>query len=296
LPAEGTLFLNRSSGVKLPPDEVEELRESARARNLEVIELSRDVNVPATIRERRARGVKLFIAAGGDGTIHHVLQGLVHTDAALAVLPIGTYNHFARDLGLPLDWREALRIACEGTTLQIDTARANERSFVNNLSIGLYPELVARREEHGRDYPRWKARLYALYSTARKYPHVTLTMESEVRQELVRTPVFMVSNGAYDLTRIGIDAPRATLTEGLMSVYWLPRIPRWQLTTFVARFLAGRVRGTPGFRSYQTRRLRITSRHALLKVGMDGELFTMQTPIVITIAPASLLVKVGIET
>ncbi|HEX6159603.1 MAG TPA: diacylglycerol kinase family protein [Thermoanaerobaculia bacterium] len=293
MPAEGTLFLNRSSGVKLPPDEVEELREAACARKLEVIELSRDVNVPATIREHRNRGVKLFIAAGGDGTVHHVLQGLVHTEAALGVLPIGTYNHFARDLELPLDWREALRTACEGQTIQIDTARANERYFVNNLSLGLYPELVARREERGRDYPRWKARLYAFYWTARKYPHVTLTMESESRQELVRTSVFLVSNGAYDLTRIGIDAPRETLMEGKMSVYWLPRIARWELTRFIARFLAGRVRGTPGFRSYQTQRLRVTSRHTLLKVGMDGELFIMQTPIALTIAPASLLVRVG---
>lgn len=279
--------------MKLPPDEVEELREAACARKLEVIELSRDVNVPATIREHRNRGVKLFIAAGGDGTVHHVLQGLVHTEAALGVLPIGTYNHFARDLDLPLDWREALRTACEGQTIQIDTARANERYFVNNLSLGLYPELVARREERGRDYPRWKARLYAFYWTARKYPHVTLTMESESRQELVRTSVFLVSNGAYDLTRIGIDAPRETLMEGKMSVYWLPRIARWELTRFIARFLAGRVRGTPGFRSYQTQRLRVTSRHTLLKVGMDGELFIMQTPIALTIAPASLLVRVG---
>lgn len=293
MPAEGTLFLNRSSGVKLPAEELEALRAAAQERKLEVLEISRDLNIPAAIRERRGRGIKLFIAAGGDGTIHHVAQGLIHTEAILGVIPIGTYNHFARDLSIPLDWREALRIACEGQTIQIDSARANERTFVNNLSIGLYPELVTKREEHGRDYPRWKARLYAFYSTARKYPHVTLTLESETRQELVRTPVFMVSNGAYDLTRIGIDAPRATLMEGKMSVYWLPRIPRWQLTKFIARFLAGRVRGTPGFRSYQTQRLRVSSRDALLKVGMDGEVFTLQTPIVITIAPASLSVRVG---
>ena len=55
--------------------------------------------------------------------------------------------------------------------------------FLNNVSLGLYPDLVARREERGRDYPRWKARLYAFYGTMRKYPHVTLAVESDTVPE-----------------------------------------------------------------------------------------------------------------
>ena len=68
-------------------------------------------------------------------------------NATLAVIPIGTYNHFARDLGIPTEWRAALEVALRGETRVIDTARVNDRFFVNNLSMGLYPELVARREE-----------------------------------------------------------------------------------------------------------------------------------------------------
>ncbi|MBV9476240.1 MAG: hypothetical protein JO315_09235 [Acidobacteria bacterium] len=295
MPVKGVLFLNRSSGAKLPPAEAEALRAAAGEANVDVIALAPDVDIPRTIREHLARGTRLFIAAGGDGTVHHVLQPLVNTEACLAVLPIGTYNHFARDLDIPLDWRAALEVALTGDKRQIDAARVNDRYFVNNLSIGLYPELVARREERGRDYPRWKARLWAAYVTLRKYPHVTATLESEHHHEVLRTHVFIVSNNSYDLSRAGIEAPRSTLSEGRLSVYWLPHVPRLRLTRYIARYLAGRVHQAPGFRSFRTTRMRLQSSRKKLSVGLDGELFVLDTPLVITSVPQSLLVKVPRE-
>lgn len=292
---EAVLFLNRSSGSKLPPDEYSALVDTAREKGVEIIELSSDVDCPQVIRDRIRRGTHLFIAAGGDGTVHHVMQALVNSGADLAVIPTGTYNHFARDLGLPLDWREALEVALGGERRQVDTARINDRYFVNNVSIGLYPEAVTLREARGRDYPRWKARLYALYTTMRRYPHVNLTVEAEDRHEVLRTHVFMVSNNAYDLGRVGIEAPRERLTGGHLSVYWLPHATRWALTRYLSRYLAGRVRTIPGFRSFRTRRMRVQSSRRELKIGIDGEVFTMQTPLVMTTVPRSLSVRVPRE-
>lgn len=292
MPAKGTLFLNRNAGAKLPPGELDELRAAAAAAGVEVLEISPELDCVQEVRERVRRGTRLFIAAGGDGTVHHVLQAVVHSEAALAVLPLGTYNHFARDLGVPLDWREALEVALAGDTRQIDAGRINERFFINNVSIGLYPELVTRREEHGRDYPRWKARLFAFYATLRKYPHVTLAVETEHRQEVIRTHVFMISNNQYDLERVGIEAPRETLTEGRLAVYWLPHTSRWRLTRYMARYLAGRVRTIPGFRSFRTLGMRVQVSRPQLKVGIDGEVFALETPFVITAVPQSVIVRV----
>jgi diacylglycerol kinase family enzyme len=286
----GTLFLNRNSGV-LGPAATEAFAESARAGGLEVLDIG-GLDCGEEIRERLARGVRLFVAAGGDGTVNHVLQPLVNSDAALGVIPLGTYNHFAKDAGIPLDPQEALHVAINGATRQLDTARINERFFVNNVSIGLYPEVVARREEHGRDYPRWKARLYAFYTTVRRFPHVTVTVETAHRRELIRTHVFMVSNNRYELERIGIEAPRTTLEEGSLSVYWLPHASRWRLTRYAARYLAGRVRTIPGYRSFRTTRMRIDTSRSQLKVGVDGELFDIATPLTITSVPRSLVVRV----
>jgi diacylglycerol kinase family enzyme len=289
LPVRGTLFLNRNSGTRADD---EDLIAAARAEDVEVLELSPELDCAKEIRDRISKGIKLFIAAGGDGTVHHIVQAVAETDAVLAVIPAGTYNHFARDLDIPLTWREALDVALNGASRQIDAARINDRFFINNVSLGLYPELVARREEHGRDYPRWRARLYALYTTLRKYPHVTLSVETASQQEVIRTHVFMVSNNSYDLERFGVEAPRETLTEGKLTVYWLSHRSRWQLTRIVARYMAGRVREIPGFTMFRTTRMRVQSSRAFLKVGIDGELFTLETPLTIVSVPQSVTVRV----
>ncbi len=289
------MFLNPTAGVRFPPTETSALEAAAKEAGLEVFQVERGVDVSATIREQMHLGRKLFVAAGGDGTISSVVQALVNSEAVVGVVPLGTYNHFARDLGVPLDWREALDVALSGTVRQVDTGRVNDRFFINNVSIGLYPELVARREERGRDYPRWKARLHAAYATLRKYPHVTLAIETEYLHEVVRTHVFLVSNNSYDLSRIGVEAPRSTLEEGRLSVYWLPHIPRIALMRFLAHYLAGRVRNAPGFRSFRTTHLKVQSAKKRLSLGVDGEVVAMAPPLVITIVPKSLLVKVPRE-
>jgi len=285
----GTMFLNPASGAN------DGLVAAAGEAGLEVVCLRRELDVPAMVRERMRDGKRLFIAAGGDGTVNCVIQALVHSQAALGVIPLGTFNHFARDAGVPLTWREALDVALNGTTRQVDAARANDRFFVNNISMGLYPEMVARREERGRQYPRWKARLYAAYGTLQKYPHVTVTLESEHHQMAVRTHVLLVSNNPYDLSQVGIEAPRSTLEEGRLSVYWLPHLRRIALMRFLAHFLAGRVHEAPGFRSFRTQRLKVQSRRPRLHLGIDGEVWTMPTPLTITSVPQALLVKVGRE-
>lgn len=276
----------------MPEAEQHALQAASRDAGLEVIRLTKEIDCAQTIRERMARGIRLFVAAGGDGTVSNIVQPIVNSDATLAVLPVGTYNHFARDLDIPLDWRDALQVALGSRTRQIDTARVNDRFFVNNLSLGLYPELVALREARGRDYPRWRARLYAALATLKAYRHVTFAIESAHHRELVRTHVFMVSNNSYDLSGIGIEAARSNLEEGRLSVYWLPKLSRWRLMTFTAHYLAGRVHSTPGFRSFRTAAMKVQSARAALKVGIDGEVVTLPAPLTITIVPQSLLVKV----
>lgn len=293
MPQTGALFLNRNAGAHLPPREIEALRQAAAEAHLDVIDLAAGIDCAAEVRARMQRGVRLFIAAGGDGTIHTVLQALVNQEGVLAVLPLGTYNHFARDLGIPLAWREALAVALGGETRQIDTGRVNDRFFANNVSLGLYPELVTRREELGRRaVPRWKARLVAIYDTLRKYPHVHLVIEAEHRREVVQTHVFLVSNNSYELERFGIEAPRATLTGGRLSVYWLAHTSRLRLLRFLLRYAAGKLRTIPGFRFFRTAHVRVQSSRTRIRVGVDGEVVTMATPLVITAAPRSLLVRV----
>jgi diacylglycerol kinase family enzyme len=288
----GTMFLNPSSGAKLSDEELRTLESAARSEGLEVVRVAAGVDILETIRRRLSEGRRLFVAAGGDGTVNHVLQPLVQTEAHLGVIPVGTYNHFAKDVGIPLDWRAALDVALNGSSRQIDVARVNDRFFVNNVSIGLYPELVARREELGRDYPRWKARLYAIYATLRKYPHVTVAVETEHHREVIRSHVLLVSNNSYDLSRMGIETSRESLSSGRLAVYWAPHLPRLALLRYAARYLAGQMTAAADFRSIQTTHLQLQSSRKRIRIGVDGELFTMTMPLTIATVPASLLVRV----
>ena len=287
----GLIFFNPSSGAGFGPQQIAELQERASDALLDVIEVTPSVNIRTTIETRMDRGQRLFIAAGGDGTINHVAQPLVKTDAVLGILPVGTLNHFARDLGLPVDWREALDIAVRGATRQIDTGRANHRYFLNNISLGLYPEVVEKREEH-RPRGRWKAFAIAGYYAFKTFPHVSINVETDHFFQSIKTHLFMVSNNPYDLTRFGVEAPRVTLEGGQLSVYWLPHGPKIEFVRVLARFLRGKIDAVGGLRVLRTRSVKVQTSHSKIRLGMDGELVEMRTPMLVQSVPSSLLVKV----
>lgn len=95
----------------------------------------------------------IIAVGGGDGTLGGAAQLLAGTRTALAVLPLGTRNHLARALGIPMDLEEAARVAVIGGRRRMDLGRAGKRIFINNASIGLYPRLVRERDK--RALPKW---------------------------------------------------------------------------------------------------------------------------------------------
>src|SRR5688572_20580913 len=109
----GILFLNPRAGSLSAADEVE-LRKHAEAEGLRVVDVSPGLDVGQVVRDGLASRLRTFVVAGGDGSIHHVAQALVGTEGILGVIPIGTVNHAARDLDIPLDWREAMKVALRG--------------------------------------------------------------------------------------------------------------------------------------------------------------------------------------
>ena len=286
---KGTLFLNPASGGRR--DLAGAVADAARAKDLEVILVDRELPIVTMVRERIDRGIRTFVAAGGDGTIHHVAQAIVSTNATLGVVPVGTLNHFARDIGVPLDWASALDVALTGEQRQIDVGRINNIFFINNISLGLYPPFVEHREGL-RHYGKWRAFPYAAYQTFKYFPHVSLAFETPHRLEAVKTHVFMVSNNMYDFDRVGLAAPRKTLEGGRLGVYWIPHMPKMQFIALIARYLRGKVHGMGGYQFMQTTQLKVRTSQKSLRVGIDGELTDLETPLDLMTFPASLLVRV----
>src|SRR5581483_6186931 len=120
----------------------------------------------------------VIVAAGGDGTLNAVASALVGTDIALGVLPMGTLNHFAKDLKIPLDVAHAARAIAEGHTKTVDVGVVNGRIFVNNSSLGLYPHIVRARElkQHRPGWGKWTALVWATWLVLRRSPFLRLRL------------------------------------------------------------------------------------------------------------------------
>jgi diacylglycerol kinase family enzyme len=233
------------------------------------------------------------VAGGGDGTVRTVAQELAGSDVALGVLPLGTLNHFARDLGLPLDIPGAVSVIAGGVTAAIDAAAVNGRIFVNNSSIGLYPTMVRARERllrHSRR-KKWLAMALALLHVLRRPVARRLTIEAADFVTPYRTPFAFVGNNVYDMTRTALGR-RATLSGGELCLFVAkPRGPLG-LIGMLLRGALGRLDQAGDFEQHRVETATIRSRHRRLTVAMDGEICRLRTPLHYRIRPAALRVLV----
>lgn len=287
----GILFLNPRAGTFATGDE-SALRTAAHEGGLRVVDVDRSVNVRALIREALDAGLKSFVVAGGDGTVHHVAQALVGTEGILGVVPVGSLNHLARDLQIPLgDWRAALDIALTGEVRQIDVGRVNGHYFLNSVMLGIYPTISEFRERFRSLHSRWRAYAKAARLALHQFPHVSLVVELDGRVETFRTQMFVVAVNSYDLEQGGIVVPKTTFNDGRVTIYSLSFMSRSQFVRAAAMYLRGKIVDVPGFRRIRTTHLRVDTGRRKLRVSLDGELIEMETPLQIAAVPSSLLVR-----
>lgn len=287
----GILFLNPKSG-SFAAGEESSLRTVAAENGLRVIDVERGINVRTLVRDALDAGLRSFVAAGGDGTVHHVAQALVGTEGQLGVIPAGSLNHLARDLQIPLgDWRAALEIALRGELRQIDVGLVNGRYFLNSVMMGIYPTITEFRERFRSLHSRWRAYAKATRLALHQFPHVSLVVEMDGRVETFRTQMFVVSVNSYDLTQAGIVSPKVTFNDGRLAIYSLSFMSRSQFVRAAAMYFRGRVVDVPGFRRIRTTHLRVDTGKRRLRVSIDGELVEMETPLQIATVPSALLVR-----
>lgn len=287
----GALYFNEASGKG--EVSAEDLRRALKPHHIDLVEIHADLDIAADVRERQARSQRLFIAGGGDGTIHHVVQALVNTDSVLGIVPLGTFNHLARDLHLPEEWKAALDVAIKGTERHVDVGRVNGVVFANNMSLGLYPQIVLYRERMRKKVGKWLAYPLALMVALRRIPKLSMTIEAPPHFELVHTRLFFVSANPYNLSYLGVIAPRENLEAGTLAVYWLPEsFFGRKLFRALFRYARGKGAKIDKLRRLQTGSLRVHSSHRTMRIGIDGELKELKPPLQISVAPRALLVKV----
>ena len=231
----------------------------------------------------------LIVVGGGDGTLGCAAQAILdHGSAALGILPLGTRNHLARELGIPMDVAEAARIIAAGHRRRIDLARVNGRVFVNNASIGLYPLMV--RERDRRDAPKWLAALPAARVALKRLPHHRLHIRMPGEANQVITPMLFVGNNRYEL-EAGRVGKRAALDGGTLSVFAVARRGRLALLAFALRALAGRADPERDFAAIgEADRLEVSGGSHRIDIALDGEVARLAMPLRFRALPGALTV------
>ena len=168
-----------------------------------------------------------FIAAGGDGTVNAVAHAVAGTARRMGVLPIGTLNHFAKDLGLPEDLQAAIAVAAGERTRQVDAAEVNGRVFVNNSSLGAYPLMVLDRERMKKT--GWNKWMSLTIASAKAFAVMwRMRVEAEVDGVVLtcRTPFVFIGNNEYCVNGLQVGA-RERLDQGQLAVYLARGVGRW---------------------------------------------------------------------
>jgi len=235
------------------------------------------------------------VAGGGDGSIRVVANALAGTSVPLGVLPLGTLNHFAKDLGIPLGLEEAVETIAHGARHTMDLASVNDKIFINNSSIGIYPYLVSDRERLRKRHAvaKWLATIPAMFHTLRQYPRIQLTIETKDWTKTYRTPCVFVGNNEYamELTSLGT---RNALDKGTLFLCVVKQpTPLGLLRAFIHLCL-GRLDPTRDIERFELDELTITSRASQLAVALDGEVGTMHPPLHYRSLPGALQVIVPV--
>jgi diacylglycerol kinase family enzyme len=288
------VVLNASAGLKRGEEIATRVRNALAAARLEATvrpSSGRDVGDLA----RRAAVDPRFdvvVAAGGDGTVSAVAGALAGTEKPLAVLPVGTLNHFAKDLGLPLDLEAAARVIATAVPRRIDVGEVNGRVFVNNSSVGVYPRVVRERERLRARMGRWIgkgiAMIWAIVAVLLRLTPVSVRIRWEGREVPRRTTFVFVGNNRYDTALLSTQR-REALDRGILGVYVGKERTRVGLVRLAIRGLLRRVDASD-LEALEVRSVTLDSHRNTVAVAVDGEVVQQRPPIRYRVRPGALLV------
>lgn len=177
-------------------------------------------DIPKTVQSLISEHYDVIVAAGGDGTINSIATLLKDTDVPLGVVPMGTYNHFAKDAGVPLDLEGAVLNLINGSEARIDYGTVNEKVFLNNSSLGYYPISIIERDKvtiSGKIQKKIRMVL-SLLKTLVRFPLLEVETDKSPEKRPIKSSIIFIGNNHYDLSRASLGQ-RTGLSDGKLSAY-----------------------------------------------------------------------------
>ncbi|WP_295808329.1 diacylglycerol kinase family protein [uncultured Nitratireductor sp.] len=235
---------------------------------------------------------QMLLAGGGDGTISLAASLLAHSDKALAILPAGTMNLFARSLAIPQELRPAMEALAQGTVRKVDIADADGTYFVHQLSIGMHPKLIRLRDRMAFRSRLGKiaASVRAAFVTIFRPPKLELELEMSGSKLLATTSSLAITNNLYG------EGQRLPFSDrpdgGQLGIYITHARTRAQILLFFLNMGIGRWRKNEQVEIHQATEatVRIRSKRRRFKCAIDGELRPLQHETRIRLHPGALRV------
>ena len=245
----------------------------------------------AVRRAQQAGGI--VVAAGGDGSINAVAQATLGSGCHFGVLPQGTFNYFSRTHGIPAEIGPAMQVLLHQTAQPVQVGLVNERVFLVNASLGLYPKLLEDREAWKKKLGR--SRLVAtgagLMTLLRGYRNLRLRIGVHGATRDVRTPTLFVGNNALQMEQFGFPEAQA-IDAGALAGITLRPVGRLALLGLVLRGALGRLGEADQVSNFSFQELTVLRSRGFgkrrVKVATDGEITRMSAPLVFRVSPEPL--------
>jgi diacylglycerol kinase family enzyme len=291
------VVLNGTSGHGAAPKAAERLKEifAEAGREARITLATGGSEVNAAMRRAVEAGCEALVAGGGDGTINCAASAVVGRGIPLGVLPLGTLNHFAKDLGIPLELDEAAKVVLDGVVCKVDVGEVNGRIFLNNSSLGVYPAVVRLREKYQATLRgKWLAALWAGLTVLRRRPFMTVRIVAEGEAIVRRTPLVLVGNNEYKMAGIHAGS-RDSLARGRLALYVLNAEQRPGLLRLAWQVLLQGAERVKEVDLITLEEATVETRRSRPQVAADGEVFSLQSPLRYRIRPEALRVYVPQE-
>jgi len=236
--------------------------------------------VPLLARRATNGDADIIVAGGGDGTLATVAEHVAGTGKALGVLPLGTFNYFARNLGIPLEVDDALDVLVGGAFISADVGEVNGNLFLNNSSIGLYPAVLAQRESAYRWIGRSQLSAYLSVLLVLVQPpgFLSLTISADGHLLARRTPLLFIGANAFQMDSFGIVG-RDCLDSRKLTLYVTRPLGALGLLRLAVRAFVKGLRGAREFEATRAEEILVGMRRPRVRVAMDGEVRLIETPL-----------------
>lgn len=249
--------------------------------------LSRHVNLSTN----EYKGV--VVAAGGDGTLNAVASRLIHTPISMGILPLGTFNYVARVLNIPLDLLEAAEVIANGTIRSVHVATINDRIYLNNASLGLYPLFIQKREYYNKRFGRFPLNAYTsgLDVLIRDHKELKLSISVDDHVYPVKTPLIFFGNNQLQLKELNLQIAECA-AQGQVAGVVVAKSDKLSLFKMLFQLIKGQLEKAKDVYSFSADHVVVNCKRKKLTVAIDGEIEELQMPLTFTVQKNALNIMV----